>query len=97
VSESVVDGGRRAFSAHGGHFERTQIQVGQTVHFTSGAYGRGGAGGIYKITQLLPPEGDDSQYRIKSANEPHERGRQGKPAQPRVLTSAAGRRSRARR
>jgi hypothetical protein len=39
----------------------------------SGPYGRGWARGVYKITQLLPPEGDDSQYRIKSANEPHER------------------------
>jgi len=29
--------------------------------------------GIYKVTQLLPPEGDDRQYRIKSASEPHER------------------------
>jgi hypothetical protein len=50
-----------------------KFKVGQTVHFTSGPYGRGGAGGVYKITQLLPAEGDDSQYRIKSANEPHER------------------------
>ena len=52
-----------------------KFKVGQTVHFTSGPYGRGagGAGGAYKITQLLPPEGDDRQYRIKSANEPHER------------------------
>jgi hypothetical protein len=29
--------------------------------------------GIYTITQLLPPEGDDFQYKIKSAAEPHER------------------------
>ena len=29
--------------------------------------------GIYQITQLLPPEGDDFQYKIKSAAEPHER------------------------
>ncbi len=29
--------------------------------------------GIYTITQLLPPEGDDYQYKIKSAVEPHER------------------------
>jgi hypothetical protein len=50
-----------------------RFKVGQTVHYTSGPYGRGGASGVYKITQLLPPEGDDSQYRIKSANEPHER------------------------
>jgi len=46
-----------------------KFKVGQTVHFTSGPYGRGGGGGgAYKVTQLLPPEGDDCQYRIKSAN-----------------------------
>ena len=28
---------------------------------------------VYKITQLLPSEGDDRQYRIKCADEPHER------------------------
>jgi len=26
-----------------------------------------------KITRLLPPEGEDFQYKIKSAAEPHER------------------------
>jgi hypothetical protein len=50
-----------------------KFKIGQTVHYTSGPYGRGGASGVYKVTQLLPPEGDDSQYRIKSASEPHER------------------------
>ena len=52
-----------------------KFKVGQSVLYTSGPYGRGsgGTGGLYKITQLLPPEGDDRQYRIKSANEPHER------------------------
>jgi hypothetical protein len=27
----------------------------------------------YKVTQLLPAEDDDYQYRIKNAAEPHER------------------------
>jgi hypothetical protein len=49
-----------------------KFKLGQTVHYTSGPYGRGGSA-IYKITQLLPPEGDDRQYRIKSSDEPHER------------------------
>jgi hypothetical protein len=31
------------------------------------------ANGIYKVTQLLPLEGEDYQFRIKSANELHER------------------------
>jgi hypothetical protein len=39
----------------------------------SGPFGRGSAGAVYKITQLLPPEGEDCQYRIKSPSEPHER------------------------
>jgi len=50
-----------------------KFKVGQSVSFTSGPFGRGGTNGIYKVTQLLPPEGDDYQYRIKNADEPHER------------------------
>ena len=50
-----------------------KYKIGQSVQFTSGPFGRGAATGIYKVTQLLPPEGDEYQYRIKSANEPHER------------------------
>jgi hypothetical protein len=33
------------------------------VYYTSGLYGAGSARGIYQITQLLPPEGDDLQYK----------------------------------
>jgi hypothetical protein len=50
-----------------------KFKVGQSVSYTSGPFGRGGGSGSYKITHLLPPEGDDYQYRIKSVNEPHER------------------------
>ena len=50
-----------------------KFKVGQTVRFTSARYNRGGTIGNYEVTHLLPPEGDDYQYRIKSANEPHER------------------------
>jgi len=50
-----------------------KFKVGQLVSFTSGPFGRGGTNGVYRITQLLPPEGDDNQYRIKNADEPHER------------------------
>jgi hypothetical protein len=50
-----------------------KFKVGQSVHYTSGPHGRGTSSGVYKITQVLPVEGDDRQYRIKSANEPHER------------------------
>ena len=40
---------------------------------TAGMYVRGGANHVYKVTQLLPSDGDEQQYRIKSATEPHER------------------------
>jgi hypothetical protein len=51
-----------------GHLSDHKFQVGQLVRYTS--YG---ASGVYKITQLLPPVGDEPQYRIKSEDEPHER------------------------
>jgi len=50
-----------------------KFQVGQSVYFTSGTMGRPGASGSYKIVKLLPLEGDDYQYRIKSAGEAFER------------------------
>ena len=61
---------RKGVVCNPGLCARAQIQsrsIGQ-----SGPFGRGGTNGIYKVTQLLPPEGDD-QYRIKNADEPHER------------------------
>ena len=56
-----------------GSVHEHKFKVGQSVSFTSGPFGRGGTNGIYKVTQLLPPEGADYQYRIKNADEPHER------------------------
>jgi hypothetical protein len=50
-----------------------KFKIGQSVNYTSGPFSAGGAGNVYKITQLLPPEDDDFQYKIKSAAEPHER------------------------
>ena len=50
-----------------------KFKIGQSVSYTSGVFGAGSANSVYKITQLLPPEGDDFQYKIKSAAEPHER------------------------
>jgi len=50
-----------------------KFKIGQTVNYTSGPFGAGSARGVYKITRLLPPEGDDFQYKIKCAAEPHER------------------------
>jgi hypothetical protein len=50
-----------------------KFKVGESVLYTSGPFGRGAASGVYKVTQLLPSDGDDRQYRIKSSDEPHER------------------------
>ena len=49
-----------------------KYKIGQQVNYTSGLLGTV-RGTIFTITQLLPPEGDEFQYRIKSASEPHER------------------------
>jgi hypothetical protein len=50
-----------------------KFRVGQSVNYTSGPFGVGSGSGAYNITQLLPPEGEDFQYKIKNAAEPHER------------------------
>lgn len=56
-----------------GSMHEHKFKVGQSVSLMSGPFGRGGTNGIYKVTQLLPLDGDDFQYRIKNADEPHER------------------------
>jgi hypothetical protein len=49
--------------------------VGQSVRYSHGVGGlrRQPGWGVYKITQLLPAEGEERLYRVKSADEPHER------------------------
>ena len=46
-----------------------KYNIGQLVNYLS----RDATSGVYQVTQLLPPEGEALQYRIKNANEPHER------------------------
>jgi hypothetical protein len=46
-----------------------RYRVGQAVVYL----GRERASGTYKITQLMPHEGGDFQYRIRNTNEPHDR------------------------
>ena len=46
-----------------------KYKIGQLVNYL----GRDAASGVYQVTQLLPPEGEAFQYRIKNVNEPHER------------------------
>jgi hypothetical protein len=50
-----------------------KFKIGQSVNYSAGLFGADSASGIYQVTQLLPPEGDDFQYEIKSATEPRER------------------------
>jgi len=50
-----------------------KFKVGQIVSYTTGPFGRASATSTYEIMALLPPHGEDQQYRIKSPNEPHER------------------------
>jgi len=53
-----------------------KYKIGQRVHYTSNTLRRfGGVEGIgdFQIVKLLPADGGDLQYRIKSATEPYER------------------------
>jgi hypothetical protein len=50
-----------------------KYQVGEAVYYTSPSFGRAAATGSYTVVKLLPSEGDDYQYRIKSSGEAFER------------------------
>jgi hypothetical protein len=50
-----------------------KYRVGETVYYTSPTFGRAAATGSYTVVKLLPSEGDDYQYRIKSSGEAFER------------------------
>jgi hypothetical protein len=65
----VSDGHAGAVQYTGAVSERPQFKIGQLVNYLS----RESAAGVYQITQLVPPEGEAFQYRIKNVNEPHER------------------------
>ena len=53
--------------------KRHRYQVGEAVYYTSPTFGRTAATGTYTVVKLLPSEGDDYQYRIKSSGEAFER------------------------
>ena len=53
--------------------KRHKYQVGEAVYYTSPTFGRAAATGSYTVVKLLPSEGDDYQYRIKSSGEAFER------------------------
>ncbi len=50
-----------------------RYSIGQTVRYIAGPFSRINASGTFKIVRLLPPEGDEHQYRIKNAEEAFER------------------------
>ena len=50
-----------------------KFPVGATVYFTASNISRPAARGTYEVIRQLPTEGDDCQYRIKSATEAFER------------------------
>ncbi len=50
-----------------------KYSIGQSVRYTGGTFGRFGASGSFKVVKLLPSDGDEQQYRIKSATEAFER------------------------
>ncbi len=50
-----------------------KYRVGEVVYYTSPTFGRTAATGSYTVVKLLPSEGDDYQYRIKSSGEAFER------------------------
>ena len=50
-----------------------KFEIGQTVYFTSRPLGHMASNGTYRIVRLLPSDGDDYQYRVKSAAEVFER------------------------
>lgn len=47
--------------------------LGQTVRYIAGPFSRVNASGTFKIVKLLPPDGDEHQYRIKNLAEAFER------------------------
>ena len=50
-----------------------KFQIGHTVYFTSRPIGHMASNGSYRVVKLLPSDGDDYQYRIKSTEEAFER------------------------
>ena len=50
-----------------------KFPIGATVYFTASNVSRPAATGTYEVIRLLPTEGDDCQYRIKSSTEAFER------------------------
>ena len=65
--------GRPAFPCVMERALKHKYLVGETVYFTASNVARPAASGTYEVIRLLPTDGDDCQYRIKSSTEAFER------------------------
>ena len=50
-----------------------KFRIGQTVFFTAKPLGHMSSNGSYQVVKLLPSDGEEHQYRIKSTEEAFER------------------------
>ena len=50
-----------------------KFQIGQMVAYSPGIFSLPAHEMPYEVTRLLPSDGAENQYRIKSVSEPHER------------------------
>ena len=50
-----------------------RFRVGERVKYVRGHFDGDVTAGLYTITRLMPADGADPQYRVKSTNEVHER------------------------
>jgi hypothetical protein len=67
-----------------------KFALGQTVRFIAGPLNRAAASGTFKIVKLMPPDGDEHQYRIKSTDEAFERVAKESQVYRRRLRTSAG-------
>ena len=63
----------RVFEFESPMLKTHKFQIGQTVCFTSRPVGHMAVNDTYRIVKLLPSDGEDYQYRIKSESEAFER------------------------
>jgi hypothetical protein len=50
-----------------------RFKVGDTVDLKADTFHRGTPAGVYKVVRLMPPEGQDYQYRVKDNRDGSER------------------------
>jgi hypothetical protein len=50
-----------------------KFQAGQTVKLLPSSLDHHTPHGLYEVVRILPPDGDDNQYRVKSSSDGHER------------------------